>query len=196
MPHIHFNSELHQYFVDGIETPSVTTILQSAGLVNFDRVPYKVLEKAAYIGTCVHSATAYADAGTLDRDSLDPFLLGYVEAWEKFKKETGFIITNIEIKLYSERYKYAGTIDRIGIINNREVLPDIKTGQHTISHGPQTAAYAQAAREMGIIKSRRPDKMTVKLNEDGTYNIYPLKGGADFAAFLNALAIYKFKNKR
>ena len=195
MNHLVFDPIEHKYFYDGLEVPSVTTILKSANLVNFDMVPYQVLEKAAYIGTCVHNATAYADAGTLDYSTIDECLTGYLDAWEKFKKETGFKFTHIEVKLYSEKYKYAGAIDRIGTINGKEVLPDIKTGAHTISHGPQTAAYAQAAKEMGIITSRKPDRFTVQLNENGTYKLIPLKGNADFSAFLNALAIHNYKKR-
>lgn len=191
-----FKPDTHEYFWDGIKKPGVSDIIDSAGLSDFWKVPKYILDKAAYLGKCVHEACHYLDTNTLDWETLDELLVPYVHAWRQFKEDTRFEIRHSEVKLYSKKYGFAGTPDRIGLIDGKEVLPDIKTGINTIAHGVQTAAYEQLCKENLIIESRRMLRMTVRLNENGTYSIKPHKDRADFAVFKNALEIYKFKNKQ
>ncbi len=192
---LNFKSDTHEYFWHGAPVPSVTQIIQSANLANFDSVPWHILKKACELGTYVHQATEYLDNNTLDFDTIDEGVFPYLQAWERFKIDTGFKIKFIEVRLYSQKYKFAGTIDRIGTINDKEVIPDIKTGVHSISHAVQTSAYAQLAKEAGILTQRKANRLTVKLNSDGSYSLKPHKGNADFAVFLNALAIYNYKKR-
>jgi len=43
----------------------------------------------------------------------------YLEAWRKFRKESGFVPEQIEPPMMSTAYKYAGTPDRIGELPGR-----------------------------------------------------------------------------
>jgi len=90
--------------------PSVTEILAAEGFIDdrfFD-------EWSRDRGTYVHLATHLDDMGDLDEDTVDPVIVPYLEAWRRFKKESGFMVEQSEISLASKAYHYAGTIDRIG----------------------------------------------------------------------------------
>ena len=50
--------------------------------------------------------------------------------------------TSIETPQYSPRYQTAGTADRMGTINGRPVVLDLKTGGKANWHGVQVAFYA------------------------------------------------------
>jgi hypothetical protein len=107
---VEFNEDGHVYTLDGARLPSVTGILQDEGFIDnrfFDNY-------SRDRGTYVHLATHLDDSGDLDEATVDPFIMPYLEAWRRFKKESGFVVEQSEISLASRAYSYAGTIDRIG----------------------------------------------------------------------------------
>jgi len=140
MPEIVFQEEGHIYTVDGKGVPSVTTIIKECGLINMTWFT----DGAATRGKYVHRATELLDRDDLDETSLDPALIPYVEAYKRFKQDTGFCINDIEKIVYNATYGYIGTLDRTGIFPNDKIrsLIDIKTGQPAKWHGVQLAAYA------------------------------------------------------
>ena len=73
-------------------------------------------------GSLVHLATHYDDEGELDDDSLDPVIVPYVEAWRKFKRESGFVVEESEIPMYSATYRYAGIFDTRGVFPGKPIL--------------------------------------------------------------------------
>jgi hypothetical protein len=193
---IEFNAERHEYRVNGVIVPSVTQVLQSVGLPDLSGVPADLLEWKAGLGTAVHRATELDDLGDLDEESLDPAIKPYLEAYRKFKEESGFCPLVAEGKLYHPKYQYAGTFDRIcGISNGDLVLVDLKTGiADPKIVGPQLAAYVEAWHAQpnkGYIKRR----YALKLNKDATYRLIKLDNKMDFQIFLNALNIYKWRNQ-
>ena len=105
-----FDEERHVYTLDGIVLPSVTGVLKAEGFIDtrfFD-------EYSRTRGTLVHLATEYDDTGELDEDSLDPVIVPYVEAWRKFKKESGFVVEAVETAMCNKTHRFAGKIDRRG----------------------------------------------------------------------------------
>ena len=52
-----FDDVSHTYLVDGVPTPSVTTIIKDILPSMYDNVPKRVLEKASQFGTKLHKAT-------------------------------------------------------------------------------------------------------------------------------------------
>ena len=125
--------------------------------------------------------------------TLDPVLEPYLEGWKLFIEQSGFIIQHSEQMLYSQKYKFAGTLDRFGIFNYEETVLDIKSGVHTIAHGPQLAAYEQLCKENKLTEKRRLKRLTVKLLANGKYELKEHEARQDFPVFLNAIAIYNFK---
>lgn len=186
---IEFNQETHQYFIDGVEFPSVTTILKP--IQNFGMVAPDVLARAAEFGRNVHTATEYYDRGTLDEDTLHEALVPYLNGWKKFLAEKPMKFHLNEFKVFSLKYGYAGTLDRVGlfIVDGKVVLIDIKTGMETRSFGPQTAAYASAVEEMLGLKVHK--RFTVRLLPND-YRLIPHKSKNDFNIFKCCLGVYKF----
>lgn len=185
-----FDEEKHLYFVDGVEKPSVTQIISQVGLTDFSAVPAVVMEKAKKFGTATHITTELEDKGQLDYNSLSAPLIPYLNAWKKFKEEHSFIPIDIEKKFFCSLYGYCGTIDRIGTADGRKIILDIKTST-TMSPATaiQTAAYA-----LGI-NEPKTERWGVQLKADETYSITPYTDAGDFALFLSALNIWRWKNK-
>ena len=168
MPEIMLTEE-HVYHVDGIERPGVNQILTDTGLVK----PYNGDPWYGKRGTYTHTACHMLDMGDLDEETLDPAIKGYVEAYKKFKAESGMVFLHSEEKLWHPQFNYCGTPDRF-----YPVL-DIKTGD---MHEPLTLElYAEIIR---VNRQDMKDKTDyelfrtayfLRLKEDGTYNLKPYK---------------------
>src|SRR5690606_20318453 len=89
-----FEPDNHEYRHRGVVVPSVTQILGS--LVDMSAIPQDKLEYARARGQAVHLACELYDQDDLDMASLDEVIVPYLEAWIKFKKEAGFIVSSIE----------------------------------------------------------------------------------------------------
>ena len=186
-----YNDIKHEYQLDGMIIPSVTQVLKGAGLVNLDFIDKDLLAEKADLGHKVHSTTELYDLGTLDLFSLHPTLSNYLDSWVKFRKDFNFQPTEIELKLHHELYRFAGTVDRIGTMNNELILLDIKSGKKFRTHEVQTAAYKllfdQGKKKTEKIKKR----YAVYLSEHG-YKLEPHTDTNDTAVFLAALTINNY----
>lgn len=87
-----FDPVAHAYFLDGERVPSVTQILQRAGLIDFSKIPAAILNAARDRGAAVHAAVHFYNEGDLDAAFADEFpaYAPYVEAWVRFLDESGF----------------------------------------------------------------------------------------------------------
>lgn len=140
---LHFDEGAHRYTYNGVMVPNVTSVLE-ATLDQFAHVPADRLEYAREIGQAVHTATALYDLDDLVFDSVPLAVLPYLEAWIRFRSETGFMPSGIEERVFHPRHFYAGTLDRTGELFGVDSLIDIKSGVLMPSVGPQTAAYLEA----------------------------------------------------
>ena len=193
-----FNPETHEYKEDGLTIPSVTQILKESGLINFDYLDPGLLAMKADLGTKVHQTTEYEDMGTLDIGSLDPLLEGYLEGWIKFKADFNFIPLEIELQLSHSLYRYAGTIDRTGLVGKDLILLDIKSGTRTRTHSLQTMGYRLLYDQNKKPKEQIKKRLCIYLNEFGQYKVEENKDDiTDKSVFLSALTIcnYLRKNK-
>ncbi len=191
---IQLNTENHSYTKDGIPVPGVTKVIREAGLVDFSMIPADIMERAQKYGTATHLACELYDRGTLDDKLLDPLLRGSLNAWIKFRKDTGFVPLGIEEKVYSAKYGYAGTLDRRGMLHDIHSLIDLKSGaDFGKATGPQTAAYENAVNEKLPFKQRIKKRYSVLLKENGLYKIEPYEGKSDFSVFLAALTLRNWR---
>jgi hypothetical protein len=192
-----FSANTHTYVMNGEPVPSVTQILATTGLVDFSRIAPDVLERKRQIGIAVHGAAELHDLGMLDEASISNAVRPYLDAWIAWKAMTGFEPLLSEYPVYSERYRYAGTFDRLGVIGKRQALIDIKSSAMVgPAVGPQTAGYLRAAREMGLVGAREPvDRYAVLLNGKGTAKMHALTDEADERVFLAALQLSMWKKK-
>lgn len=184
-----FREEDHTYALDGKPLLSVTTILRLAGLISFDGVNPEVLQNAMARGSRVHRATELDDLGQLDIASVLEDDIGYLMAWQRFRRETGFRPEHVERRVFSHRYGYAGTLDRIGFLKRQRWLLDVKTGIRHPAVGPQTAAYRECLRHKHLPRG------AVYLKADGHYDFRLLNEKDDLATFLAALRVVRWKEK-
>ncbi len=186
-----FDPERHQYTdTEGNAYPSVTTILKPWSPIS--KVPEWVLAQGRERGELVHLATEMDDLGTLDEDSLPAEVLGYLDAWRKFRREWTFSPTLVEKRFINKKLGYAGTLDRCGFgckparKKDLHILLDIKTGLRDPTHGPQTAAYAEA------MPSRVDLRLTVYLRPDD-YEVEEHTSLGDWSTFMAALQWHRWR---
>lgn len=175
---------LHRYWLHGRELTGVTAALKAAGLIDSEWFT----EAAQLRGTYVHEACTLVDDEQLG--SVDPIIAGYVAAYETFlrdaKPEWGFV----EHRVCDATLGYAGTLDRLGFLNGKWALVDLKSGAEVAWHRLQTAAYA---RLMPHASGLKPDRYGLYLRGDGTYRLLPHTDRADESTFLAALRIAQFR---
>jgi hypothetical protein len=197
MDGLDFNAERHEYRLHGRVIPNVTRILDP--LTDIHKMPADRVEFARLRGQAVHQATALWDWEMLDEASVDPQIVGYLDAWKRFRAESGFVPELIEHRVVHLLHGYAGTLDRTGRM--RATAPgmldiiDIKTSSDVYlkAVGPQTAAYAKAVEnQCRIVPWRR---LAVQLRPDGTYRVHTCTDANDFAVFMAALTLYQWQLK-
>ncbi len=140
MAPIHFDPETHVYTTDyGSEIPSVTQRIKRAGLLGPAAQFYS--PESADRGTAVHLACADRDQGRDVSDFLTGEFGGFLTSYIKWCDAMEPVWTSIETPQYSPRYQTAGTADRVGTINGRPVVLDLKSGGKAHHHGVQVAFY-------------------------------------------------------
>jgi hypothetical protein len=181
----------HHYEYDGRAVPSVTQVLSASGITDVSKIPQHILDRAAAIGTAVHQATELLDIDDLDLASLDPLLHGYVCAYQKFRKESGFRAELIEHRAVGtlNELRYGFCVDRLGQIAGERILLDLKTSSKAqASWSIQTMAYCLG---LGCIGIRRG---VVHLAKDGSYKLLDHPNHkSDAAIWVAALAIAHWK---
>lgn len=215
MPAFTFDEASHTYRLDGQRLPSVTEILAPIKQ-DFAMVNREVLEAKRLLGTAVHLACELDDQGELDDDFTEPAVMAYVQAWRKFRADTGAAIVMNEQRLYHPTLRFAGTLDRLAYLRMKgEEQPstwllDIKTsadphpsygvqlagyrmllaGQEEA--GPLSVAMGEAFRRIGLDHIKRA---TVHLDVSGHYRFHQYQDHNDEATFMACLAIHRFKEK-
>ena len=139
---ITFEEEGHRYFDGDRELVSVTRVLQDAGLINTDYF----LPKHAHRGKMVHRACMMEAQGILAPQSLDPQIVGYVQAWRRFLSDLNATIIKLEYFTAERDMGYAGRIDLKMAVPGRPapIIVDIKSGSPSSWHKIQIGAYLRA----------------------------------------------------
>ena len=186
-----FNEAAHVYRHAGQVVPSVTQIL--APLANFEGIPADVLERKRRLGQAVHLACQFDDEGDLDEASITDDVRGYLEAYRRFRRETGARVVANERRVYHATLGYAGTLDRVLEIRARHWLTDLKTCIATpLAVGPQTAAY-ELAGGFDPAFPRIHYRAALRLAPDGRYQLDTLTSAHDWPAFLACLTLRNFR---
>ncbi len=180
----------HVYRVRGRIVAGVTSVLQRAGLIDSRWFTPEARER----GRIVHKIAELEDRGKLDLSSIDPRLVGYAEAYRKFKRETRFRPFLIEWRFHDRVLDYCGTLDRLGEAFDDEVmLVDLKTGDVEEWVGLQLVGYERgvlahpkapdylAGRGLKVQKYRPIKRRALQLRADATYKLHPFDSPKDMA---------------
>ena len=168
----HFDEDAHLYTIDGEEVVSVTQALVESSIIDTTWFT----EWARNRGSAVHKALEFKIKGTLDLNSIDPRIQGYIDAYDRFLADTDFKCLEVERHVWSPKDRFAGTFDQLGSFrNSHRAIVDTKTGALQWQTGLQLTGYADAhTQETGSIVERL---VGLQLKVDGTYNMktYPLE---------------------
>jgi hypothetical protein len=201
MPELQFDELNHEYRIDGRPLPSVTQVLEDVGIIDYSKIPNETREQALERGRVVHLCTQFDDEFSRDGQQLADEQIadsvrGYVEAWRRFRRETGFTPDLIEYRSYHATHLYAGTLDRTGVFRAERTrfVVDLKTGTAAPWTRIQTAAYSAF-----FTTPRLFPRLAVELHKDGTYSVpfgewHGREWQEHFNLFLSALNCYREKH--
>lgn len=195
MSDLTFFEQNHIYQIDGEELPCVSDLCRFLHREIYKDAPKWQMEAAADRGTAIHKATESLDkTGTA---VISEEYLPYLQAYKAFLQEHRPSWDMIEQPLYHYEYRYAGTIDRYGVLYGEAALVDIKS-TYTV-YKPLCRAQLNLYRLMLLIRGHPVHRMYIlHLKKDGTYKLFPMDVDEPLALSLITLhtALRKRKRKR
>lgn len=136
-----FNPDTHEYRAGDLRLPGATDVIKSQGLVNVEWMT----DEARWRGKCVHRGVELVNRKSLDWETVDESIAGYLRSFEAFIATSGFEVLGCEEPCFSGAF---GCIPDVwGILNNVNVLVELKTGPIPKWAAIQTALQARALRE-------------------------------------------------
>lgn len=177
----------HTYLLDGKPLPSVTTILQAAGL--YDSKYFT--EEARNRGKFIHKAILYLLQDDLSDNGIPDEYRGYIDAFRRFMAEADCepYLEMCEVPLFSETLRYGGTPDIICLLNGKETILDVKTGSETPVTGVQLSGYTL------ICPIPISQRCGLYLKPTGKYKLVQYSDRNDFNIFNAALSLYHWRQK-
>lgn len=175
MNNLLFDEETHTYTQNGIVLPSVTEILQFLSVSTHDNANPILRQQAADRGTRIHEATILYDFLGFDADVIDFDIWKYIHAYGDFVRDyriKRYLLTEEAIA----NGEYAGTLDRLAIIDGELTIIDFKTGTTVDPRKEAAQLYAYAKlladnRFNGIDSWKSFKGIIVRLKKDGTYAV-------------------------
>lgn len=211
MAQLIFYEKAHRYEVNGEEKPCVSEISRFASREVYGEVNQYTLDNAANRGSAVHKAAEVLDKYGECEVTAD--IEGYVRAYVRFKKDFGVgDYASIEKSLYSAKYDFTGTLDRVLVVTEQfaaavkeklgielavgaAVIIDLKTSSavQKVLARIQLNGYWHLANENGYEKIA--GLFILHLKVDGTYKLLPFE--IDDTLFMSCLNLHNaFRKKK
>ena len=218
------------YTIGDLKLPSVTTVLadyDKAGLMIWVDIVAKngyelpngdithdyreVMRETSKLGTKIHKELeGYVKARIKGESYLaKEECIPYIEALKKWIKDKNVLLLACEMTVHSKKYRYAGTLDLLCMIDGKVYVVDFKvTTGHFLTNSIQVTAYAKAVEEEENAKWNGGNPLQVegtgvlrigKGDEIGTYDWkdYTKRMDAHWECFKGLLtAWYTYKNRR
>ena len=192
-----FDEATHTYTLDGVVIPSVTEICAPITCGKYP--PVGVVQQAAARGTRVHELCALYDMDALP-DEIESELVGYVKAWAAFCRDYKPVWKHIELPLYGSPdtgLPFAGTLDRIGEVDGRTRVVDIKTTASLdrpakVALCEQITGYEWLA-DLNKIDVSYGAGMGVQLFADGNYRVHLIAGIAQKYDFRRVTMFFELR---
>jgi hypothetical protein len=156
----------------------------------------EILKKRAGFGSTLHKLIEVTLGGeTITEGNYDEFLVESIRLFKDWVVKNPIIPQSLEQHLWSEKYKYAGTSDFIGIYDGKLYILDWKTSKGIYDeYWLQMAAYIQAFEEQtglkvegaGILHIRDGEIHFQKKTYKEIIEVY-------LPVFLAAITIYNWK---
>lgn len=193
-PELSFDEHGHIYRLNGMELPSVTTLMKPLSAAVYRGIDEMTLDRAARRGTEVHNAIEnYIKFGIKD---IAPDFDGYFAGFLKWLEERQPVIVGSECRLYHKLMRYAGTADIPCYLNGKLTCVDVKTSAQVEEPlcRVQLEGYTQAWGSHGIVFD---GKAILHLRRDGTYrlNPYPARDPEAWTTFGALLTVGNYIQK-
>lgn len=187
---LHFDPVAHRYTVDGRVLPSVTQVLELAGLVDKSWFTDFGRDRGHY----AHQMLELDDLGDLDEASIDPQLVPYRSAYHACCAQGRAAWTHVEHRMADATVGVAGTADRIGQFADALTIADIKTGHPEDYIAIQLGGYAYLAELTGAIPSaKRVKRIGIFIRSDGSYRVIEYADRSDLDVFRAALTVAQWR---
>jgi hypothetical protein len=168
-----FKAKKHEYYTkDGKKIPSVSEMISCLSNLVYGDVDEFVLQRAAEKGTEIHELTLELD--TMGEVYVPGELSGYVQAYAQFLKDHDVKWVMAETAMKDNDDRFAGTIDRYGVVDGIPTLLDIKTsskitGKNMTVYEAQMNFYRSMVE--GHIKYPVNQMFVLHLKSDGSYSL-------------------------
>lgn len=139
-----YDAENHVYRV-GVtgRLPGATDVIKAAGLVDTDWMS----EEARWRGKCVHRGVELVNKKTIDWETVDESIAGYLRSYDRFLTVSGFQVVGSEEPCFSTAF---GCLpDLWGILNKCDSIVELKTGVV-----PHWAAFQTALQRRALFEDR------------------------------------------
>ena len=158
----------HIYMLDGQRLPCVSDLCRFLHREIYKDAPLWQMEAAADRGTKVHAATEALDkTGWAE---IEDEYLPYLQAYAAFRREHDVQWELIEHPDYHPAHRYAGTIDRYGMVDGFKTLLDIKTTYRV--YKPLCSASLNLYRMMLEARGKTVERLLIlHLRKDGSYKL-------------------------
>lgn len=182
-PPFRYDDSNHEYLdpASGEVYPHITGLLERAGWVD-DRW---YTEESSVRGTAIHKATARIDLedilGLDDSFVASAEIRGWLLAYLEAKRKTQPAYSSIEQPRVHPTWKFAGRIDRGGVVFGRRGIVEIKSGLKEKSHQIQTALQAiLIAPWFGALPAVHVARWCLYLKPNGKLRFLPHEDRKDF----------------
>lgn len=172
---VKFIKDTHQYTVNGIVVPSVSTVLRETIFADkYKDVPDFVLKKAAAFGTAIHDAIEHDDSLFLDEQQQEVF-----DRWKRLQQEENIEPVEQE-QIVHYQTEYAGTFDMIANIKGEKCLVDIKTTYNLDTEylswqmSMYALAYGHEGKLYAVWLPKRKEAQLVEITPKPHYEIHEL----------------------
>ena len=183
-----FDEAHHKYYDGDIELPSVTTITR---FCSYDSINGRGSDPFyRERGTKIHELCA--DYDFTDELPQGTGVDGYLKAYADFKRD--YRIKDwlyVEYMIGSAKLGFAGTIDRVGVLDGKLIMPDIKTSSklNKVALTAQLTGYLLAWNELAPINLFDPELYAIQLAKNGTYRF--VKVEPDYELFEACQILHK-----
>jgi hypothetical protein len=205
-----FDQREHRFWLNAVEMPGVTRILQSVGIVDYSHLPHGPgpESRGSYLarGQAVHAALAQIITGRFDYQYYErmPHWAGFIKSGEAWLQLARPEVLAVEQPVYNTDLWYAGVLDLILRFQGRLCVPDWKNNKAQRAARIQTKLYELAIPSLGqLVRYRYADqphaRLAIELSPTGKagravwYDSHDL---ADLQIAEAAVAIYHWPRNR
>lgn len=196
---LNLERDTQSYYSNGRRLVSVTEALAIAGLVDFSGINQEILDAASERGRLVHAWTAAFDLVSTDSvkeaifDSAPTEVMTpYIDAFMQFRQDCDYVPTLVEHSMASERWGFAGTLDRYCQVNGENAIVDLKTGAAVQDWvGLQLAGYEILLKDTQNIDDHIK-RYSLRLGGDGKYNLKEWRSYTDRRDFIASARVARW----